>query len=40
MISPKSTTTAREPSYLLRLLVVVSFSRTWGDLVRAPFRAL
>jgi hypothetical protein len=28
------------PSYLDRLFVVVAFSRTWGDLARAPFRAL
>lgn len=36
----KSTTTPRKASYLERLLVVVAYSRTWGDLLRAPLRAL
>lgn len=40
MISSKSTTTPRRASYLERLFVVVAFSRTWGDLLRAPLRAL
>ncbi len=40
MSSNQTTTTPRRPSYLERLIVVVTYSRTWSDLARAPFRAL